>query len=493
MNRPAQPIELAVESIDFYMRNVSMRFPFRYGKAGLVAAPLFHVRLVARKADGTTACGTSADMLPLKWFDKSPNKSYRRNISDLLLAARTGARVYCDIGATPRTPFALWHEADAVTVDAAQLIGLNGLTASFGSSIIERALIDAVGKLAGADFYTMLRENLLGIDPGAIHGELEGRAMADSIAPEPGHSLYVRHTVGLGDPICDADIAAANRLNDGIPQSLEAWIRDAGVRYFKIKVGADIESDRARLLAIAGQLDEALPDNYHVTLDGNEQFHTSEELEAWYGALSEEAPLHNLLKRVIFIEQPIERTAALSTSNAEGIRAASPLPPIIIDESDDELDSFKKGVTLGYRGVSVKNCKGVIKGLLNKMLVDFYNGPEGDSYILSGEDLCNQPIVPLQQDLCTLSVLGLDNAERNGHHYCGTLDHVSQKELAACLEVHKTLYEPFGSSARLGIRNGQISLDSLRQIGFGLGIETDYAHMTPLADWEFESLGIEEE
>jgi len=77
-------------------------------------------------------------------------------------------------------------------------------------------------------------------------------------------------------------------------------------------------------------------------------------------------------------------------------------------------------------------------------------------------------------------------------HYCGTLDHLSPLELADCLDAHGTLYEPFRDSARLRIRDGRINLVSLEQPGFGLGIDTDYDHMTPLADWEYESLDINE-
>lgn len=486
-------IPVAIESIDFFMRNVTMRLPFRYGKACLVAAPLFHVRLVARCGEGATAYGASADMLPPKWFDKSPDKTYRRNISDLILAAKTGAQAYRDVGAQLRPAFDIWQEACEVTLEAASLVGLNGLTGSFGSSIIERALIDATNKFAGMDFHSALRENVLGIDPGVVHQELQGRLPRDGVAVAPARSMFVRHTVGLGDPIHDADIAPGDRLDDGIPQSLEAWIREAGVRYFKIKVSADLDVDRARLTAIARLLDEVLPGKYEVTLDGNEQFPSCDALESWYAAFEYENGLRNLLERVIFIEQPIERAAALSDEGAAGLERAGDLPPVIIDESDDDVESFKQAVALGYRGVSVKNCKGVFKGFLNKMLVDYYNGADGDGYLLSGEDLCNQPIVPLQQDLCTLSALGLTHAERNGHHYCGTLAHVSPFELADCLDTHGTLYEPFRDTARLRIRDGRINLVSLEQPGFGLGIDPDYDHMTPLADWEYESLGIEDQ
>ena len=147
----------------------------------------------------------------------------------------------------------------------------------------------------------------------------------------------------------------------------------------------------------------------------------------------------------------MERAEALSLSGARGLGSIESLPPILLDESDDDVNAFEQGVSLGYRGVSAKNCKGVYQALLNRMLATNLTRSRGVAYFLSGEDLCNQPVVPLQQDLCTVSVLGVTHVERNGHHYCGTLEHVSQTELAGCLDEHDDLYEPFGASARLRI------------------------------------------
>lgn len=488
--KDTKPIKLAVESVDFFMRNVRMRLPFRYGKACLTAAPLLHARLAARGEDGRTALGVSADMLPPKWFDKAADKDYRQNISDLILAAKTGVQAYLAVASTARSPFDIWLEAYPLVQDATQLVGLNALTGGFGSSIIERAVIDAAGKLAGCDYGTLVRENILGVEPGAVHEELDGRRIEDFVPSRPAESLLVRHTVGLGDPIFESDIDLSDRLNDGIPQSLDAWIREAGIRYFKVKVGAGIDADRTRLVRIAELLDGALPE-YRVTLDGNEQFRQAYEVVDWFTALQDEPRLTRLLASVVFIEQPIERSGALSELGGRGLQDAAELPPVIIDESDDHLDAFKEAVLLGYRGVSVKNCKGVFAGLLNRMLVELFR-EQGGAYILSGEDLCNQPIVPLQQDLCALGVLGIDHAERNGHHYCGTLDHLSASELADCLDLHAPLYEPFRNSARLRIRDGTIGIGTLQQVGFGLGMDTDFLSMTPLADWEYESLGLDE-
>jgi len=485
------PVTLAIESIDFYLRNLRMRLPFRYGKACLVASPLLHVRLRARGANGAVVEGVSADILPPKWFDKAPEKDYRRNIEDLLAAAIRGALSYREFAQTPRSVFDIWMDAYPLTLQRGAEAGLNGLTSSFGSSLVERALIDAACQLAGADFHALLKCNGLGVDPGAIHPELAGKRLADAIPDQPSDSILIRHTVGLSDALTDAEVAPEDRLDDGLPVSVDAWIASAGMKYFKIKVGANPETDFPRLQRITELLESRAASDYRVSLDGNEQFPSGAALRAWLEELAARPALAPMLKRVLFIEQPMDRAVALTESGAQGFVGLEGMPPIAIDESDDALDSLKRAVALGYRGTSVKNCKGVFKALLNKMLIDHYNETSGGGYLLTGEDLANQPVVPLQQDLCTLSVLGLTHAERNGHHYGGTLNHVSPRELAACLDTHATLYEPFGASARLRIRDGRLDLRSLRRPGYGVGILTDFDTMTPVHQWTYESLGLD--
>lgn len=484
------PVKLTLENIHFFIRNVSLRLPFRYGNACLVAAPLLHTRLMARGEDGRAVTGVCADMLPPKWFDKSPEKKFRDNIHDLLTAAHLGRDAYLGASRQPDSAFDLWHAAYPGIRKAARARGLNGLTSSFGSSIIERAVIDAACKVAGTDFFTMLKENGLGIDPGTVHGELMGTSLADALPAAPLDAVYVRHTVGLGDPLAEKDLTADTRLDDGLPQSLEAWIRQAGVRYFKIKIQGDITKDLSRLRQVMDVLHTTAPQDYRLTLDGNEQFHTAEELQAWLEAISADPLWYELSPRIIFIEQPLERAIALT--EPLGDLGCEPWPPIIIDESDDHLDALKQAVAQGYRGTSVKNCKGVFQALLNKLLIDHYNATRGGGYILSSEDLCNQPLLPLQQDLCTLSVLGVAHSERNGHHYVGSLSHVPPGEMRAALEMHPSLYEPFGQTARLSIRDGKTDLTSLRQPGYGTAVEPEWESMPSAESWAFESLGIDE-
>ena len=107
---------------------------------------------------------------------------------------------------------------------------------------------------------------------------------------------------------------------------------------------------------------------------------------------------------------------------------------MIIDESDGELDSYRRALELGYRGVSSKNCKGPIKSLLNAGLTWVRNQQASDAnyyYLMTGEDLCSVGVVPVQSDLCLAATLGLDHVERNGHHYHPGLSYLPEGAAAA--------------------------------------------------------------
>lgn len=475
-----------------FLRNITMRLPFRYGKAVLVAAPLLHLRLVMEGSDGRKVSGVAADMLPPKWFDKDPSKKFEDNIHDLITAVRIAGNVYRDASYGGATPFDTWANAHPVVMRYGRESGLNGLTTQFGSSLYERALIDAHGKHLGATFHTMLRDNLLGIRPDNIAPQLAGFSPRDFVAQTPPTGVHIRHTVGLGDALRDSELPEGERRVQGLPATVEGWIREAGVHYFKIKASGDATVDGARLESIFGLLRECAPVDYAVTLDGNEQFTSLAALKDWWDTLSARPALSGFWQRVLYFEQPVDRARALEVSREEVAALGPAFPPLLIDESDDAVDTFQRAVNCGYRGVSAKNCKGVFKSVVNAAVAAHLSHGKPGAFFLSAEDLCNQPVVPLQQDLCVASALGVTHAERNGHHYAGLLDHLSQKERAQALSQHGSLYEPHGASGRLRIRDGVVDVRSLQVPGLGIAGEVDFESMIPVDDWKFESLGIEE-
>jgi hypothetical protein len=337
---------------------------------------------------------------------------------------------------------------------------------------------------SGQSYHQMLMDNVLGLDFGQIHTELEGMQPAEVIVARPLQTLHIRHTVGLVDPIRCADIAPEDELADGLPQSLEEYIDHHGICYFKIKIGGDAAADFARLAEIAALLDEKGID-YRSTLDGNEQYG---DMDALVGLLERiEGELPAFYASLLYIEQPLDRAVALDQSLAGAIAAVSARKPMLIDESDEDLDSFKRAVELGYRGTSTKACKGLIKALANAALTRRLDEGAGHLFI-SGEDLTNIAIVPLHQDLTHLAALGISHAERNGHHYVRGLAHLSAREREMCRSAHASLYREKDGLMALDIVGGQIDLRSLQRPGLGVGEAVEAQSMTPLEDWEIDNL-----
>src|SRR5207248_10118844 len=112
---------------------------------------------------------------------------------------------------------------------------------------------------------------------------------------------------------------------------------------------------------------------------------------------------------ILFIGQPIARKVALDVD----LRSADLGKPVIIDESDGELDTFVQAKARGYRGVSSKTCKGFYKSVLNAARCKAW----GDGYFMSAEDLTTQAGLSVQQDLALVNLLGIGHVERNGHYY----------------------------------------------------------------------------
>jgi hypothetical protein len=329
-------------------------------------------------------------------------------------------------------------------------------------------LLDALCRLNGVSFYDAMRANLPGIgDACRQFGGIDFDNFLQALAPAD--SIEARHTVGMLDAITAADIT--ERVGDGLPETLEEVIATWGHRYFKLKVGGNLQADVARLEKIAAVLD-SLPHPYFVSLDGNEQYADAKGVTELTDAIRSRATLHHLWESILFIEQPIARKVALDVD----LRKADLGKPVIVDESDGELDTFVRAKDRGYAGVSSKTCKSFYKSVLNAARCKVW----GPQYFMSAEDLTTQAGLSVQQDLALVNLLGVTHVERNGHYYVNGLAAQSQREQSAFLESHPDVYERSHGAVRLKIRGGRIALKSLACAGFATAAMPDFETMQPL-------------
>ncbi len=482
-------LKLRIVESSVWMRNVRFRMPFRFGSARMTAAPICHLRVVIEDASGRRGWGVAADLLPPAWFDKRPGRDLRRDLTDLLTSVDLARDAYLAHAQRLATPFDLWRETEASILAAGKQRDIPPLAAGCGAALYERAVLDAAARLLGQPAWRVILSNELGIDLGSLHPDLRRASTPQTVLPaQPLKRIWVRHTVGMADPLTDADLGAGEALNDGLPQTLEQVLNFYGVCYLKIKIGAGVEADLERLKRIASVVDK-LP-NYYATLDGNEQYRSWEDLARLVRLIQEAPALKRLAEAVLFVEQPLYRDQALAEEGAAARAQAAAWRPLLIDESDDTLEAWPRAAKLGYRGVSFKGCKGFYKALRNKALALAWQRAGQGDFILSSEDLTAPPLVPLQQYLALGAILGIEHQERNGHHYTHGLDWLSPTERKRALANHPDLYAAEGNFARVRVEKGQMKIGSLlKRLGLAVADEPDWAALIPQEKWTVESVG----
>lgn len=469
----AEAPRLRVREVALHERPVRLRLPFRFGVVTLTECPQAFAHVRIELADGRSTWGGAAELMAPKWFDKNLALSNDDNFDQLRSVLRLARDAYlADASAdTGFGHFARHHDAHQAACAAR---GLNPLLASYGPALLDRAIFDALCHANGLSFYRAMHANLAGLSARhAQFGGVDWAAFLDALPP-PAHTIAARHTVGLVDSITDADIAQP--VNDGLPESLQQVVARYGHRHYKLKVGGCIDDDLARLRAIASVLD-TIDGEVVVSLDGNEQYEAAEGVAELLARMQATPSLQRLYRAIAFIEQPIHRKTALQTD----VRAIAALKPVIVDESDAELDAFVRARACGYTGISSKTCKGVYRSLLNAARCTAWNRESaGARYFMSGEDLTTQAGLAVQQDLALVNLLGITHVERNGHHYVNGMAALPQEEQHDFLAAHPDLYEHSHGATRLRIRNGQLAIGSLACVGYASAAQPDRHTLLPL-------------
>ena len=474
-----------IESIELYTRlTPPPRMEFAIGKQKPgggpkkpLTNPIGHVRMILSDADGNRTFGCSGERLSVRWLDKRPNRPRHLKLCELVALIEKARDVYL-ASASFDSPFDQWLSCYKEIHRAGTAAGQVDLVSAFASSLMERAMLDGVCRLAGKSLFEMVREDRLGAKPEAVHPELKGIQTTDYVCAQPVTCSDIRHCIGLTDPLTDGDLPAENRINDGLPETLEEYIAHDGLTHFKIKIEGTPKRDFPRLKRIA----EILPKGPDVliTMDANEMFKKIEIFEEFVGRIRRELP--DLFQRLAWFEQPMPRAMSLDPKAAPGVRRIGKQIPLTIDEGDGTLDAFKRAHAIGYSGTSHKNCKGFFKSLLNRALVAHYNS-QGDKTFMSGEDLTCLPIVPLHEDLVSQSILGITHGDRNGHHYHYGLSSLSATEKKQIAKHHPSMYVFRDGEWFLDIQFGRINTESLQCPGFGVAEEPDWKSMYTMRRW----------
>jgi hypothetical protein len=457
------PPRIAVRDIVFFERPVRFVRPFRFGAVVINAASQVFVRVEIEiegesKVEGSSV-GASAEMMVPKWFDKRPQLSPEQTVTELRRSLTIARELYL-ARSRFETAFALHAGCLAAQVEACAKEDIPPLAAAFGPAEIDKAILDALLRGVGVNFFDGMNGNIAGVDA-RLSPDVRDEDIAQFLARC--HRLdrvAIRHTVGLDDQIDGKGGVADPHEN-------------SAARYFKLKLNGDPEADAARLTRIGNEL-ATLPHSYSVTLDANEQYADLEALAALVDRLDRDAALRPISMKLLYIEQPMPRD--ISRQSPLGALASR---DFIIDEADDSYDAFPAARELGYRGISSKSCKGIYKSVINATRAGIWS-TEDQRHFITGEDLTCQAGLGVQQDLALGALIGVTHAERNGHHYVDGFAETPVAEARAFLAAHPDLYTSDANNIRLSIHDGDLLTGSLAAPGFATGVHPDWAALSPL-------------
>jgi len=453
------PQRIAVRDISLFERPVVFVRPFRFGAVTVNAAPQVFVRVEIEVEGKATSVGASAELMAPKWFDKRSHLDIADTIEELRRSLTIARELYLSRDGF-ETAFGLHAAHIAAQIDLCAQADIPPLAAAFGPAEIDKAILDALLRALGLNFFEGMTANVAGIDA-RLARDLNDRDIATFLAGRRRlERVAVRHTVGLDDRI---------EGEGGVADAQE----NSSSRYFKLKLSGDPEADAARLIRIGNEL-ATLPHAYRVTLDANEQYADLAALGTLVDQFDHDAALAPIATKLLYIEQPMPRdTTRQSPLGALARR------DFIIDESDDSYEAFAAAKSLGYRGISSKSCKGIYKSIINATRARKWS-VGAEKFFVSGEDLTCQAGLGVQQDLALGALIGVTHAERNGHHYVNGFAAAPADEAQAFLSAHPDLYIRGGNNVRLSIHDGDLLTGSLTSAGFASGAHPDWATLEPL-------------
>jgi hypothetical protein len=213
------PPRISVKTISFSERRVPFQYAFRFGAVTVNEASQLFVNAEI-EADGKRSTGASAELMVPKWFNKDPQLSAEQTVDQLRQSAEIARALYLETRSSD-TAFGLHAACIGPQVERCASKGIPALAANFGPAEIDKAILDAVLRALGTDFFTGMKANAAGLDA-RLTPDLADTAVADFLKTRnPSPHIAIRYTIGMLDSL------------DSVRQAAHDY------RYFKIKFCGD--------------------------------------------------------------------------------------------------------------------------------------------------------------------------------------------------------------------------------------------------------------
>ena len=347
------------------------RVPIKFGGRVLNDVTLLHVTAKVETRGGRAGEGLGSMPMGNVWGWPSAVLSTDQTLAAMVETGRRIARAANDYEGMGH-PLEITHDlaaiyssvADAVVRDQGQAEAMPRLAQLVAASPVEAALYDAYGKALGQNVYNLMGGDYVARDLGEyLSPDFAGEYLDRYTLREPKPRMPLYHLVGALDPLVEADIA--ERVNDGLPETLPEWIAADGLTHMKIKLnGDDLAWDVNRVISVDRVAAEAQAargcPQWVYSADFNEKCQNVEYVLEFLAKVREQSPI--AFDRLQYIEQPTHRDLRANPENR--MHKAAEIKPVVIDESLVDFDSLLLSRELGYSGVALKACKGHSEALL---------------------------------------------------------------------------------------------------------------------------------
>ncbi|MCI0539797.1 MAG: hypothetical protein L0Z50_31705, partial [Verrucomicrobiales bacterium] len=140
---------------EFFVRPTRTRFPFRYGIASMTDVPHLFARTTVT-VGGKSSFGLSSEGLPPKWFTKNPVTTFEQDLPEMLQVISHAAKLAERIAESPVSYFDFWSQLYRQQQDWADARHIAPLLANLGVSLVERAALDGLCRVAGEPLHRIL-------------------------------------------------------------------------------------------------------------------------------------------------------------------------------------------------------------------------------------------------------------------------------------------------------------------------------------------------
>src|ERR1700736_1313436 len=159
------PPRIAVRDIAFFERPARFTRPFRFGAVVINEASQAFVRVEIEVEGKGTSIGASAELLVPKWFDKRPHLAPEQTVAELRRSLLIARDLYL-AGSGFDTAFGLHAGCLAAQVEACAKEDIPTLAAAYGPAEIDKAVLDALLRCLGVNFFDGMTGNIAGVDAG---------------------------------------------------------------------------------------------------------------------------------------------------------------------------------------------------------------------------------------------------------------------------------------------------------------------------------------